>query len=137
MIVINKRRYMKKHAVGGSGLFDTIAKVFGKAASSSIGKTISNVATSSAVKNFVKSAGETASKELGSRAAKKVISAVLDDSRNNGPRIAQPSQPVDPSFSMPSTPATRMETAIEQPILNNNLTTRLIEKLLDNYKYIR
>jgi len=128
---------MKKHAVGGSGLFDTIAKVFGKvaskAASSSIGKTISNVATSSAVKNFVKSAGETASKELGSRAAKKVISAVLDDSRTKTPRLTNTGAPVEPTFAVSSTPTTRQAAAVTQeaPLLNNNLTARLIEKLLD------
>ena len=136
MLIVQKRRYKKKHVVGGSGFFDSVAKIFGKVTSSAVGKTVGNVAakaaSSEAVKNFVKSAGETASKELGSRAAKKIISAVLDDSRAKSPRLTNTGAPVEPTFAVPSTPTTRQAAAVTQeaPLLNNNLTARIIEKLL-------
>ena len=48
MLVVQKRRYKKKHAVGGSEFFYSVAKIFGKVASSAVGKTVDNVAAKAA-----------------------------------------------------------------------------------------
>ena len=59
MLIIAKRRYMKKHAIGGAGIFDTITGVFKRLFTSGV----ANRAASTAL-----SMGKDAAKELGKKA---------------------------------------------------------------------
>src|SRR2546428_76558 len=59
MLVVTKRRYTRKHVIGGAGIFDTISGVFKKLFTSGI----ANRAASTAL-----SMGKDAAKELGKKA---------------------------------------------------------------------
>src|SRR5688572_17707541 len=59
MLIIAKRRYMKKHAIGGAGIFDTITGVFKRIFTSGVASRAASTALSM---------GKDAAKELGKKA---------------------------------------------------------------------
>jgi hypothetical protein len=59
MLITTKRRYIKKHVIGGAGLFDTIANFFKRITEST--------ATKSMARKFIE-AGKTAAMEVGLKA---------------------------------------------------------------------
>jgi hypothetical protein len=49
MIIITKRRYVKKHVVGGAGIMDTAASLFGRLLTSNAAKEIASAVGKKAV----------------------------------------------------------------------------------------
>ena len=68
MIIDKRRAYVRRHVIGGSGIFDTIAKVFSRVASSAAAKKIGEVGSKAIASKFVqttvKSAANKAANEL-------------------------------------------------------------------------
>lgn len=71
MLITTKRRYIKKHVIGGAGIFDTVANFFKRIAGSTVAKTVASKLTSAAQtdlgKKFIE-AGKTVGKEVGMKA---------------------------------------------------------------------
>jgi hypothetical protein len=71
MLVTTKRRYIKKHIIGGGGIFDTVANVFKRLVGSTAVKALASKLTSGAQtelgKKFIE-AGKTVGKEVGLKA---------------------------------------------------------------------
>jgi hypothetical protein len=59
MLITTKRRYIKKHVIGGAGLFDTIANFFKRITESTAAKSMA--------RKFIE-AGKTAAMEVGLKA---------------------------------------------------------------------
>ena len=67
MLITTKRRYLKKHVIGGAGIFDTIANLFKR------------VTGSTAAKAFASKLGSVAKTEIGKKAieaGKKVVEEI-------------------------------------------------------------
>ena len=56
MLITTKKRYLKKHVIGGAGIFDTIANLFKR------------VTGSTAAKAFASKLGSVAKTEIGKKA---------------------------------------------------------------------
>ena len=71
MLITTKRRYVKKHVIGGAGIFDTIANLFkritGSTAAKAIASKLGSVAKTEIGKKAIE-AGKTVAKEVGFKA---------------------------------------------------------------------
>lgn len=71
MLFITKRRYVKKHVIGGAGIFDTIANFFKRVTGSTAAKAIASKIGTAAKTELGKKAieaGKTAAREVGLKA---------------------------------------------------------------------
>ena len=71
MLITTKRRYIKKHIIGGAGIFDTIAKIFKRVTGSTAAKAIASKLGTFAKTEIGKKAieaGKTTAKEVGLKA---------------------------------------------------------------------
>ena len=73
MIVNKNYRYARKHVIGGSGIFDTIAKIFSRVASSAVAKKVGETASKAIASKFVQSAVIPAAKAAASKAASELV----------------------------------------------------------------
>jgi hypothetical protein len=67
MLIPTKRRYKKKHVIGGAGIFDTITNLFKRLTESPAAKAIASVAKTALGKKAIE-AGKTVVKEVGLKA---------------------------------------------------------------------
>ena len=70
MLITTKRRYIKKHVIGGAGIFDTIANLFKRltgSTASAIASKLASVAKTELGKKAIE-AGKTAAREVGLKA---------------------------------------------------------------------
>lgn len=71
MLITNKRRYIKKHVIGGAGIFDTIVnflkRITGSTAAKAIASKLGSVAKTEIGKKVIE-AGKTAAREVGLKA---------------------------------------------------------------------
>ena len=84
MLIVKNKRYVKKHVVGGSGIFDTITGFLKRLAASDIGKTAI-------------SAAKTVGKELATAAISKAKDVVIERGKriiDNTPVITQKSKDI-------------------------------------------
>ena len=99
MIVTTKRRFIKKHVIGGAGIFDTITHFLKRITGSTAAKAIASVAKTALGKKAIE-AGKTVVKEVGFKAidvgkdvAVAKIKALIDGSREViWPNITQKSK---------------------------------------------
>lgn len=86
MLIVQNKRYIKKHIVGGAGIFDTIKNFFKRVTSSNAAKLIASAATKAAASDLGKtaiSAAKTAGKEIATSA----ISAAKDLAIEKGKQL--------------------------------------------------
>ena len=71
MLITTKRRYIKKHVIGGAGIFDTVANFFKRMVGSTAAKALASKLSSAAQTEIGKKAieaGKSAVKEIGFKA---------------------------------------------------------------------
>ena len=73
MIVNKNYRYARKNVIGGSGIFDTIAKIFSRVASSAVEKKVGETASKAIASKFVQSAVIPAARAAASKAASELV----------------------------------------------------------------
>lgn len=86
MLIVNNKRYVKRHLIGGSGIFDTVANLFKRLTGSTIAKSITSNLARAAASDLGKtaiSAAKTAGKELATSA----ISTAKDIAIDRGKRL--------------------------------------------------
>ena len=67
MLITTKRRYIKQHVIGGSGIFDTITHFIKRITGSTAAKVVAEIAKTELGKNAIE-AGKTVAKEVGLKA---------------------------------------------------------------------
>ena len=77
MLVVTHRTYMKKHVIGGSGIFDSIANFAKRMISSNAAKTVASTISKAAATDIGKTA-LAAAKSAGAELAKTAISTAKD-----------------------------------------------------------
>ena len=86
MIIDKRRAYVRRHVIGGSGIFDTIAKVFGRVASSAAAKKIGEVGSKAIASKFVqttvKSAANKAANELATHGVNKLADVITQKGKS-------------------------------------------------------
>ncbi len=86
MLIVNNKRYGKRHLIGGSGIFDTVANLLKRLSGSTIAKSIKSNLARAAASDLGKtaiSAAKTAGKELATSA----ISTAKDIAIDRGKRL--------------------------------------------------
>ena len=86
MIIDKRRAYVRRHVIGGSGIFDTIAKVFSRVASSAAAKKIGEVGSKAIASKFVqttvKSAANKAANELATHGVNKLADVITQKGKS-------------------------------------------------------
>ena len=118
MLVIAKRRYLRKHVIGGAGIFDTITGVFKKLFTSGVANRVASTAVSM---------GKDAAKELG----KKALDVGKNTAVEAGKRLVDKAAAkfLASSALAPRAPQNQMVETISTPQLtreNAAILTRLI-----------
>ena len=86
MLIIKNKRYVKKHVVGGAGIFDTISSFVKKLVSSNTARTIAS-ATSKAAASDIGKRAIGAVKTVGKELATSAISTAKDLAIEKGKRL--------------------------------------------------
>ena len=111
MIIDKRRAYVRRHVIGGSGIFDTIAKVFGRVASSAAAKKIGEVGSKAIASKFVqttvKSAANKAANELATHGVNKLADVITQKGKSAmdvvADKILTQDKPVIPAQEILST----------------------------------
>ena len=92
MIIDKRRAYVRRHVIGGSGIFDTIAKVFSRVASSAAAKKIGEVGSKAIASKFVqttvKSAANKAANELATHGVNKLADVITQKGKSTIDTVA-------------------------------------------------
>ena len=86
MLVVNNKRYVKQHTIGGSGIFDTFSNFFKRLISSKAAQAVASNLARAASTDLGKSAIG-AAKTVGTEQTKSAISAAKDFAINKGKNL--------------------------------------------------
>lgn len=86
MIIVKSKRYVKKHVVGGAGIFDTVSNFFKKLASSSAAQQVAKNLSKAAASDIGKKAID-AAKTVGKELATSAISTAKDIAIDKGKKL--------------------------------------------------
>ena len=86
MLIVQNKRYVKKHVVGGAGLFDTVANFFKRLVGSNTARSLANAASRAAASDLGKSA-ISAAKNVGKELATSAISTARDVAIDKGKKL--------------------------------------------------
>ncbi len=92
MLIVKNKRYVKKHVVGGAGIFDTITGLFKRLASSNAARSIASDIGKHAI-----NAAKTVGKELATSAISKAKDLAIEKGKqiiDNTPVITQKSKDI-------------------------------------------
>lgn len=101
MLVVQNKRYIKKHVVGGAGVFDTVSGFFKRLIASNAAKSLATNLSRAAASDVGKSAIN-AAKTVGKELATSAISSAKDIAIERGKRLTSKVLTSEPSITQRS-----------------------------------